>query len=45
MGISVPTALAFAVTVILTLTRNPIDAPTKPTTVRPVSAGAFKTGK
>jgi len=37
--------LLVGTTVILTLTRNPIDAPTKPTTVRPVSAGAFKTGK
>jgi MFS family permease len=37
--------LLVGTTVILTLTRNPIDAPTEPTTVRPVSAGALETGK
>jgi ACS family glucarate transporter-like MFS transporter len=37
--------LLVGTTVILTLTRNPIDAPTEPTTIRPVSAGALETGK
>jgi ACS family glucarate transporter-like MFS transporter len=37
--------LLVGTTLILALTRNPIDAPTRPTTVRPVTAGALKTGK
>jgi ACS family glucarate transporter-like MFS transporter len=37
--------LLVGTTLILTLTRNPIDAPTQPATTRPVRAGALSTGK